>query len=282
MDKRPARGKNIHEMTQNIVMHQRFAINWSFALVFAGPFIASMILFIVLKVSGVQPDSWVNWILAAMFIPLILLSLIIAQKRELIGAYGETILLLIPTFVWLLPGHDQSKETMITISFAIIAFGLLVYIGGSLIKYWKVEVDSDKLLLKRKLVEVFLRIGFIAAAVTSTLIISIILINWGDFSLHLARVTDPVSKLEITDYTSKGWITFISVVTILTALTLVILGLVSGAKERFKLSLKNNSGYKKNSYSKMQTRKGKKETKKTNKSSLTQSIMMNTKRKKRK
>lgn len=230
--------KHINDLTTNIVLKKKTKPTLAFSLVFAGPLIATIVLFI-LSMSGVMhPSNVTNWILAVIFIPLIIISMIIAQKRELIGAYGETILLLIPTFIWLLPGHDESKKWMIYMSFFIIFIGLLIFTFGMLMRYMKEPKNEDAMEKRKKIVEVLLRIGFIATAVTATLIVSIILINFGDFSLHLSKIKDTRGN-DVIDYTNKSWISFIAVITILVALTLVILGLVQGNKSKLKDSYDN-------------------------------------------
>lgn len=218
---------HINELTQSILIHKKHPFNWSFILVFTGPLLAALTLFIMNMANYDNHDSWVNWLMFAIFTPLILVSLIIGQKRELVGAYGETILLLIPTFVWLLPGHAQAHKTMVIVSFAIVLLGFLVYSSATLLKHHKTK-DEDK---KHKIANVLLRIGFVGSTVTSTIIIGIILINWADLSLNLADIKDPTTGQIYQDYTATPWIVFISVVTISDALILVMLGLITSMKK---------------------------------------------------
>lgn len=223
--------ENINQLTKDVVVDKKLGFSTTFALVFTGPVIATIILFVLSITNVIHPDSWINWLLAVIFIPTIILSLIVAQKKELIGSYGETILLLIPTFVWLLPGHDDAKNYIIYSSFGVVAIGLIIYFMAAVVSAIRHKTPNAQ---KMKLTEVFLRLGFTAIAIASTLIISIILINWGDYSLHLADVK--VGELVLTieqDYTAGPWITFIAVVTIFVALTLVMLGLITGYKKKY-------------------------------------------------
>ena len=217
--------KHIEELTQSILIKKKHPFNLSFALVFTGPLLTAITLFILNRAGVNEPPVWANWVMFAIFVPLIITSLIIGQKRELVGAYGETILLLIPTFVWLLPGHEQALNTMIILAFAIVLIGFIIYSSANILRAVRHQ-DDDK---NRRIANVLLRIGFVASTVTSTVLISIILIDWADHSLHLADKT--VGKEVIQDYSVTGWIVFISTVTIIDALMLVILGLISSMKD---------------------------------------------------
>ena len=193
----------------------------TFLAVLAGPFIAAIIVFSYYIAGYDEIPNYMNWILVTVFIPLIFLSLIIGQYKKLIGAYGETILLLIPTFVWLLPGHSESLRIIATISFIIIMTGVLIYIGSKAIRHIRMR-DENK---KSTIGQILLRVSFVAATLTSTVVGSIIMVNWGDVSLHLARVHTPTG--DISDYTKSAWIIFIAIITIVVALTLVLLGLIT-------------------------------------------------------
>lgn len=218
--------KHIEELTQSILIKKKHAFNWSFILVFTGPILAASTLFFMSITGHTNPASWVNWFMFLVFVPLILVSLIIGQKRELVGSYGETILLLIPTFVWLLPGHEHALKTMIIMAFIVVVIGFLIYSSANILRHVKHKNDETN----KKIANILLRIGFVASTVTSTVIISIILLDWADHSLHIADKKMPNGEI-LTDYTVTGWIVFISTVTILDALTLVVLGLITGMKE---------------------------------------------------
>ena len=223
--------ENINQLTKKIVVDKKIGFSSTFFLVFIGPLLATFILFMFSVVGHNQPDSWVNWILAVVFIPTIILSLIVSQKKELIGSYGETILLLIPTFVWLLPGHVDAKNYIVYAGFAVIVLGLVFIFSASLISALRHNTANSK---RMKVTEILLRLGFTAVAISSTLIVSIVLINWGDFSLHLADVKQGEIVITTTqDYTAGPWITFIAAVTIFVALTLVMLGLLTGYKKKY-------------------------------------------------
>ena len=218
--------KHIEELTQSILIKKKHPFNLSFALVFTGPLLTAITLF-TLDMSGItSPPSWANWLMFAIFVPLIITSLVIGQKRELVGAYGETILLLIPTFVWLLPGHEQALNTMIILAFVIVFVGFIIYSSANILRAVR-HKDDEK---NRRVANVLLRIGFVASTVTSTVLISIILIDWADHSLHLADYKGPAGEI-LQDYSLTGWIVFISTITIIDALMLVILGLISSMKD---------------------------------------------------
>lgn len=217
--------KHIEELTQSILIKKKHPFNLSFALVFTGPLLTAITLFILNRTGVNEPPVWANWVMFAIFVPLIIVSLIIGQKRELVGAYGETILLLIPTFVWLLPGHEQALNTMIILAFTIVLIGFIIYSSANLLRAIRHQ-DDDR---NRRIANVLLRIGFVASTVTSTVLISIILIDWADHSLHLADKT--MGGKIVQDYSVTGWIVFISTVTIIDALMLVILGLISSMKD---------------------------------------------------
>lgn len=214
---------HIQEITQSILMKKKTSFSWSFVLVFTGPLLAATILFALFQAGDTNPSSWVNWLIFAIFVPMILVSLVVGQKRQLVGSYGETILLLIPTFVWLLPGNTGTVKMMVTLSFGIVMFGLLIYMIAGLPKYYKFKNENNA----HKITQILLRIGFVASTVTSTVIVSVILINWADFSLNLAPEDPKIPNR----YSQSSWIAFISVVTITVALILVTLGLVTGMKK---------------------------------------------------
>lgn len=217
--------KHIEELTQSILIKKKHSFNLSFVLVFTGPLLTAITLFVLNRMGINQPPIWANWVMFAVFVPLIVTSLVIGQKRELVGAYGETILLLIPTFVWLLPGHEEALDTMIILAFIIIIIGFIIYSSANILRTIR-HKDDDK---NRRIANILLRIGFVASTVTSTVLISIILIDWADNSLHLAdhHVGQDLEK----NYTQTAWIVFISTVTIIDALMLVILGLISSMKD---------------------------------------------------
>ena len=215
---------HIGDMTREILVKRKTSFNWSFLLVFTGPLIGSLILFSIFATGEMHPASWVNWTIFLIFVPLILISLVLGQKRQLVGAYGETILLLIPTFVWLLPGNDETIKLMTMLSFSIVLIGVVIYACAGLPKYFKYKKEDSA----HKITQILLRVGFVASTVTSTVIISIILINFADHSLSLAPVIDAATGEK--DYTDTTWIAFISIVTIIVALILVILGLATGMK----------------------------------------------------
>lgn len=223
--------ENINQLTRKIVVDKKIGFSSTFFLVFIGPLIAAFLLFMFSVLGDTKPSSWVNWVLAIVFIPTIILSLIVSQKKELIGSYGETILLLIPTFVWLLPGHVDAKNYIVYAGFAVVVLGLIFIFSASIVSAIRHNTANSK---KMKVTEILLRLGFTAVAISSTLIVSIVLINWGDFSLRLADVKQGEIIITTTqDYTTGPWITFIAAVTIFVALTLVMLGLLTGYKKKY-------------------------------------------------
>ena len=211
----------------------------SWFLFFLGilPLIPTTILFAlsIFDEEFVVDNIWFNHMMFFIFIPLILFQLFAIQKLGIVGNYGETILLLIPTFIWLLPGHTEAMSLMKLISFVLILIGGFIYSIAMLAKYVKLrkKMNIANHKSKTRLTGfILIRLSFVLASVVSTLIISILLVNWADHSLHLADTT--VNGVTTQDYTSSGFITFIAVTTIFVALLLVGLGLISNFNKNFK------------------------------------------------
>ena len=155
-----------------------------------------------------NPPIWTQWVMFGTFIPLIILTLIVHQRNKLAGPYGETILILIPTFVWLLGGADSSIKWLVYMSGIIVGTGLVSFI---IAMFFKKGSFTKQVLVK---------LALVASAVVSTVTISVVLLNWGDKAVHLAG---EVKK----DYASRNWIIFIAVVTVASALLLVFIGLLT-------------------------------------------------------
>lgn len=66
---------------------------------------------------------------------------------------------------------------MIIISLIVILIGLFSYTIGTMFRFMKSTGTQGKEEFRKKTVELLLRVGFIAANVTSTVVVSIILIN---------------------------------------------------------------------------------------------------------
>ena len=209
----------------------------SWFLLFLGilPLIPTTILFAlnIFDEEFVIDNIWFNHMMFFIFIPLILFQLFAIQKLGIVGSYGETILLLIPTFIWLLPGHTEAMSLMKLISFVLILIGGFIYAMAMLAKFAKLrkKLKAENHDSKIRLTGfILIRLSFVLASVVSTLIISILLVNWADYSLHLADTDKP----GVFDYTSSSFITFIAVTTIFVALLLVALGLISNFNKNFK------------------------------------------------
>ncbi len=201
--------------------------NWRFAFIFAGPALATIILFITSFVSPIPP-KWLTHAMFYTFVPMIFLSMFLTQKAELTGSYGETILLLIPTFVWLLPGHVAAIKNVQIIALSLILIGALFYVLGLSLVLFKKQSNDKRI---RSVTPILLRLTFVASTIVSTLIVSILLINWGDQGMGLAPSS--IENMGQADYTSSSWIIFIAVVTILVALSLVFLGLLASFQSHF-------------------------------------------------
>ncbi len=227
-------------------------------IVYTGPLLAGVILFLVHLITNNNGVSWLNHVNFWIFLPLIMLSLFYSQKNELAGAYGETILLLIPTFVWLLPGHNISIWYMIAISFALIIIACVSSLVGIAFSESKKINENNQMRIIKKTVLSF-RVGYVCMALVSTLILSVLLILWADKSMGFANhyhtewklktsTTDIwllkkpqdemryITKqvLDANDYTQSSWIAFVSIVTIIVASGLVLLGLISTFSNNFK------------------------------------------------
>ena len=208
-------------------------------LVWLAPLVPATILFIAnaISIKIFANHLWINHLLFWFFAPIILWSLFAAQKNNLVGASGETIILLIPTFIWLLPGHSKAISLMITLSFTIIVISVFLYFLSLGLKYAK----TKNIKRKKMLSHIFMKMAFVFASVVSTLVISIIFINWGDHSMKWAYVYDndgqiifDQNKEIMKDYTSTSYISFISVTTIMVAILLVSLGLLTSFNKHFK------------------------------------------------
>ena len=207
-------------------------------LLFLGmlPLIPATILFFMnmFAPSYEAANPWYSHMMLYVFVPIIFFQLFAIQKRELVGSYGETILLLIPTFIWLLPGHSAALIVIRQVSFLIIIIGSVLYTFSMLLRYVRDRVEN-RYKNKKKIISIkywgyiLLKLAFVLSSVVSTLTISILLINYADFSLDLAGTSDP----KVKDYTSSLFIVFISVVTILVAVFLVTLGLL----DKFKINI---------------------------------------------
>ena len=192
--------------------------------ILSGPILAAMALFIYASISKSADHAieskTVSWILFGIFVPLLIISLFAMQKYELVGAYGETIILLIPTFVWLLPTHNEAIWWITVVAF-IISMVSLVLLIVSLIYLFKHTKKSEEV---RKIVvtTLILRLMFITAAIAATLLVSILLIWWGSNSLDL------LGNVGFGDKTSSNteWILFVAVVSIVVASILIALGLM--------------------------------------------------------
>lgn len=199
-----------------------------------GPILAGLALFIYSSVMDTDGSNALNqtisWILFGIFVPTLILALFSMQKFELVGSYGETIILLIPTFIWLLPTHDEAMWWI-----TITAFILAALTFTSLVISLILIKTKNKNLVNRVVSSTLaMRFTFIFASIASTLLISIILIWWGQNSLGLIGVN---SKGEAIS-SNKEWIGFIAAITIFVAGTLIALGLFSRFKEMKKTYIK--------------------------------------------
>ena len=189
-----------------------------------GPILAGLALFIYSAVTNTDSTSTANktisWILFGAFVPTLILALFSMQKFELVGAYGETIILLIPTFIWLLPTHDEAMWWVTITGFAL-AMMTLVLLIASLILIKVKHTNITRRVLSSTLV---MRFTFIFASIAATLLISIVLIWWGQNSLGLLG-EKPVTGEVISS--NKEWIAFIAGISIVVAGTLISLGLIS-------------------------------------------------------
>lgn len=207
--------------------------------------LATVILFIATMIAH-GPEhlpSWFNWIMLIIFCVSITYSLVISQKRHLVGEYGETILILIPTFVWLMGGTFKAQEILLYISLALVIVGSLFYAFA-----WVAHSKNNEEVGKIR-VQLVLRLAFVAVTVAATVILSLILLNWAYGSMHFQRIikedehTHVVETLNDSEdgYKSTPWVMFIAVVTILSAVLLVMIGLTRTTTEDAKIVKLKNS-----------------------------------------
>ena len=221
------------------VVKKQPAFNIKLLLIGLAPLIPALILFIISEIDYTifENHPWINQVMFWILGPFILWSLFSSQKNNLVGNYGETILLLIPTFIWLLPGHHASIQIILLFSTIIILFATFIYFVPYLIALLK----GDKhLRVKYKISMVLYRLAFALTAVVSTLIISILLINWADHSMHFGYVYDNNNIVQhaangaiLKDFGSSEYITFLVVATLFVALLLVSIGLISSFDRHF-------------------------------------------------
>lgn len=208
-------------------------------LVYIAPIVGTIILFIVnLVLKNQLPPKSLNIIMFYSLVILIFLSLFLIQKWELIGAYGESILLLIPTFVWLLPASRQAIGLMIIFAFVITILTMALAITPVIYAKHNHKHTNEK---KMTNMVIFSKLSFMGTSLISTLIVSIIMINWAE-SMGYANVVDMATDQIELDFTKATWIMFISVVTLFTALSLISIGLISAfEKGKNEISLKQIS-----------------------------------------
>lgn len=229
--------------------------NIHFLEAFAPIFLATFISFVAIKIVG-GPDNlpnWFNWAMFIIFTVGISFSLVVAQKRHLVGAYGETIVVLIPTYVWLLGGKFIAQEIMLDVSMAVMALGVL-FAFGSVLPFYIFKKNRER---ARWNSQILLRICFVCATTTATFIISLIMLNWADKTMGLAPLSVNAETGEpANDYSATTWVIFIALVTIISAAALVMIGLTHGEGEKHESEIKkilrkiiNVFSFKKNAHS---------------------------------
>lgn len=216
---------------------QKFRIK--LLLVWLAPLVPSLILFIANAINAetFENSKWLNQLLFWVFAPIILWSLFAAQKNNLVGTSGEVIILLIPTFIWLLPGHTKALRLMIVLAFSIIIIVATLYFVALGFRWKKLKSEAAT----KTTAHIFMRIAFVFSSVVSTLVISIILINWADHSMKWGYTYDSnggvildINGKIAKDFAQASYITFISATTIIVAILLVTLGLLTSFNKYFK------------------------------------------------
>ena len=212
------------------VIDKKRSPNWKvLSIILFAPTFATLTLFILHFIPSIQDSNTLYWILFAIFVPTLVGTIFVLQKYDLVGSYGETIILLIPTLIWLLPGSIRGDDDGIGIWWTILlAFSslmiMLVSVAATMWIYKLKKVSRTKKVLSSTLA---MRFIFIFASITSTLMISLILIYWGHHSLHLMDAKGVSSLNQQLDTSSTSWILFIIINSIVVAVTLVGLGLYS-------------------------------------------------------
>lgn len=233
--------KHIEQIANAAINSKKHFKNSTFLGGLLPTLLATIILFVATVIAH-GPEhlpSWFNWIMLIIFCIAITYSLVISQKRHLVGEYGETILILIPTFVWLMGGTFKAQEILLYISLALVLVGSLFYVFA-----WMAHSKENEDVGKIR-VQLVLRLAFVAITVAATVILSLILLNWAYGSMEFQKVikeNEHTHAEEITDvYTSTPWVMFIAIVTILSAVLLVMIGLTRSTTEDAKIVKLKNS-----------------------------------------
>lgn len=233
--------KHIEQIANAAINSKKHFKNSTFLGGLLPTLLATIILFVATVIAH-GPEhlpSWFNWIMLIIFCIAITYSLVISQKRHLVGEYGETILILIPTFVWLMGGTFKAQEILLYISLALVLVGSLFYVFA-----WMAHSKENEDVGKIR-VQLVLRLAFVAITVAATVILSLILLNWAYGSMEFQKVikeNEHTHAKEITDvYTSTPWVMFIAIVTILSAVLLVMIGLTRTTTEDAKIVKLKNS-----------------------------------------
>lgn len=156
-------------------------------------------------------------VLTWLLLPGMLFSVFLLQRYKLLGRYGDAVILLIPTFVWLLPEYVVVMDVLLYIAIAVagvmlIDFFLTFYFMRS--KFGDKHGDKGPMYAM-----VFAKLQFTLAAVLITISSSITLIDWGD-AMGWLNKTMPDGSIK-RDATGEPWIMFIAIVAILVVLFMI-------------------------------------------------------------
>lgn len=185
--------------------------------VLAPAFIAMLVPFIYYNLLDVEESRVAsNLIFAFTSIPMTF-SLFIMQKYKLLGAYGEVVILLIPTLIWLLPEYPDVMKGAIIVGMAFFGVSILLLLLTVLFLKRK---DVHKAALSSMVVA---KIMFLIAGLLTVLAMSITLIHWGDEGMHWLTPRGSVTK----NVKTESWVIFIVVSAVVSAALLLIEGLFS-------------------------------------------------------
>ena len=148
-------------------------------------------------------------------LPGMLVSVFILQRYKLLGRYGDAVILLIPTFIWLLPEYEEVMDVLLYIGLGVSGFMILDFVMALYFinkKNYKNDKDKDKGPLYAM---VSAKLQFTLAAFLITISSSITLIDWGDFGMHWLRNND------VPDVSKESWVMFIAMVAMLVVLFMI-------------------------------------------------------------
>ncbi len=207
-------------------------------LTFVGPLVAALLLFIMAVTNNTHSKDWVHHLMLYILGPSIVLSVFYIFKSKYTGAYGEVVFLLVPILIWILKPRINVETIKVLSIFAFIlgVFGTGLLIFGKMFKHNYIKAEKPQEVTV-KYTTIILRFSFILISIMSIMIISILLSNWADLAMNFAHAKKTKAGVLVYNYNSSQYISFVAVVTILIALAVITINLVSS----FLVNIKRDS-----------------------------------------